>query len=83
MLQPTEGNANGNVRGVYVAIEFKGPDQPNKGLGCWICLYGNQTHVYKAMMKDMSDLGQNVEATYLLELKARKILQQRMIPKMV
>ena len=41
-------------KGAYATIEFKSPDQPNKGLWHWICLDDNQEYTYNAIMKDMT-----------------------------
>ena len=40
-------------KGVYATIKFKIPDQPNKGLGYWICPDGSQDHAYNVIMKDI------------------------------
>ena len=42
-------------------------DQPNEGLGYWICLDENQTLVYKAIMKNMAEMWQKIGAVYLSE----------------
>ena len=41
-------------KGAYETMEFKSPDQPNEGLGHWICLDDNQEYTYNAIMKDMT-----------------------------
>ena len=67
-------------KGAYATIKFKSPDQPNEGLGYWICPDGNQCHTYKAIMKDIYDLCQKVGAAYLPEQETWQVLRQRLTP---
>ena len=59
-------------KGAYIAIEYKWTDQPNEGLGYCICPDKNQTHAYKAIMKNMAEMWQKIGAVYLSE-RGRKV----------
>ena len=69
-------------KAAYATIEFKSPDQPNKGLGYWICPDGNQDHAYNAIMKDMYEFCQKVGTAYLTERETWQVLRQRLNPKL-
>ena len=69
-------------KGAYDTIEFKSPDQPNEGLGYWICPDGNEEHAYNAIMKDITELYQKVGAAYLTERETWQVLRQRLNPKL-
>ena len=65
-------------KGAYATIEFKSPDQPNEGLGYWICPDGNQDHAYNAIMKDMYKFPQKVGTAYLTKQETWQVLRQRL-----
>ena len=70
-------------KGAYATIEFKSPDQPNKGLGYCICPDGNQDHTHNAIMKDMYEFCQKVGTAYLTERETWQVLRQRLNTKCV
>ena len=69
-------------KGAHATIEFKIPDQPNEGLGYWICPDGNQDHMLNAILKDMIDFCQKVGSAFLTPQEMRQALRQRMIQKL-
>ena len=58
----------------YATIKFKSWDQPNEGLGYWICPDGNQDHTYDAIMKDMIDFCQKVRSASLTLWETKQAL---------
>ena len=72
----------GDRKGVYAVIDFKAPDEPNKGLGYRICTYGNQDHTHEAIMKDRHDLYVSISSSQLTEKEVGQVLYQYLVPKL-
>lgn len=69
-------------KGVTPIINFRGPGEPNEGLGFRFCPDGSQDHHFKFVRKKMVEACDAVASAYLTESEARQVLQQRLIPKL-
>ena len=57
-------------KGAYAVIGFIASDEPNKGLGYYLCPDENQGPTHAAIMKELS------------EKETRQVLHQRLVPKL-
>ena len=69
-------------KGVTSIINFRGPGEPNEGLGFRFCPDGSQDHHFEFVRKKMVEACDAVASAYLTESEARQVLQQRLIPKL-
>ena len=69
-------------KGGAAVIEFLPPDQPNKGLGYYLCPDGNQEHQYKYVYDAIVDICEKITGAQLSEKETRQALLQRLLPKL-
>ena len=69
-------------KGGAAVIEYLPPDQPNKGLGYYLCPDGNQNHQYKHVYDAISDICNKITGAQLSERETRQALYQRLLPKL-
>jgi hypothetical protein len=72
--------ADGN--GSFATIEFLSPDQPNVGLGYWICPNGSQLPHYETTLLTITTLCRSCMCSHLTEDETRQLLCQRLRPKL-
>ena len=64
------------------AIPFLCPDQPNVGLGFYLCSSGNQLPQYTHTYAGILQLCLSVASAHLTEAEMRLLLRQRLLPKL-
>jgi len=69
-------------KGGAAIIEFLPPDQPNKGLGYYLCPDGNQQHQYKYVYDAIAEICNKITGAQLSEKETRQALLQRLLPKL-
>ena len=69
-------------KGGYAIIQYKPPNEPNKGLGYQICPDGNQEPHHKATLESIEKMSKNCTGAYLTEREAKQVILQRYLPKM-
>jgi hypothetical protein len=69
-------------KGGSAVIEFLPPDQPNKGLGYYLCPDGNQKHQFKHVYDAIKDICNKIAGAQLSEKETRQALLQRLLPKL-
>ena len=70
-----------NSGGIYI-IEWKSPDEPNIGLGYYLCPSGNQKPHFEATYKAVQKLCRSAAGAFLNEAETRQALFQRLVPKL-
>ena len=69
-------------KGAHAVIDFVAPDEPNEGLGYYLCPDGNQGPTHASILQEMEDLSNRILSARLLEQEARQVLHQRLVPKL-
>ncbi|NCG03282.1 MAG: hypothetical protein GWP22_07470, partial [Actinomycetales bacterium] len=69
-------------KGSFSVIQFLSPDEPNKGLGFRLCPNGNQAPHHEATLAAVTSLCSAVVGAYLTPAEARKVLYERLVPKL-
>ena len=61
-------------KGGHAIIQYKPPDEPNKGLGYQICPSGNQKPHHEATLEAMKGISKACAGAYLTEREAHQAL---------
>ena len=69
-------------KGGVAVINFLSADQPNKGLGYYLCPDGNQTVHFNELYKEIKSLCEKIAPAHLTVKEARQVLWQRLLPKL-
>ena len=69
-------------KGGIAVIDFAPPDQPNKGLGYYLCPDGKQDHHYNELVKSVQELCAAVASANLSVREAKQVIWQRLLPKL-
>ena len=66
----------------YAVIDFIAPDEPNEGLGYYLCPDRNQGPTHAAILQEMEDLSNKISSVQLSEQESIQDLHQRLVPKL-
>ena len=69
-------------KGGSAVINFLAADQPNKGLGYYLCPDGTQTTQFRELYKDIQSICSKLASAHLTVKEARQVLWQRLLPKL-
>lgn len=69
-------------KGAAAIIDYLPPDKPNIGLGFWLCPNGSQVPHFEQVYHDINLLCQRASTAHLTESETRRLLNQRIIPKL-
>lgn len=70
-------------KGARARIDYLTPNEPNVGLGFALCPNGNQSPHFDRTFTAIQAICRNMQSAHLTEQEARRLLQQRIKPKLM